>query len=276
MGATFQVLTGKAAAGLAVIRVMGPDSLALLAATDAASAKVGTHRHVTLRDKGQPVDDVVVARLAEETWEICCHGGLAVVEQVVRLLTERGATEVSAAEPVHRLLPLARTELAVRRVLAGNARVWLLDPPVVVMVGLPNAGKSSLLNALAGGERRAIVSAEAGTTRDAVEAEVDCCGLIVRLIDAPGLRESADAIEQAAIGLAMGRIQQANLLLHVRDGTAATGPAAVARVLEGRAHINVSTRADLGKAGQGLHVSSVTGEGLDGLRAGIFRHFIPD
>ncbi|NLO36425.1 MAG: GTP-binding protein, partial [Clostridiaceae bacterium] len=81
----------------------------------------------------------------------------------------------------------------------------------VVLAGQPNAGKSSLLNALAGYER-AIVTAIPGTTRDTVEERVDIRGIPVRLIDTAGLRETHDPIEQLGVARTRQALRQADLV----------------------------------------------------------------
>ena len=88
----------------------------------------------------------------------------------------------------------------------------------VVLIGAPNAGKSSLLNALAGAER-AIVTATPGTTRDTLEATISVEGLPIRLIDTAGLRESDDEIEAEGMRRALAAAQRADLVLEVRDDT---------------------------------------------------------
>jgi tRNA modification GTPase len=86
----------------------------------------------------------------------------------------------------------------------------------VVIVGAPNAGKSSLLNALA---RRdvAIVTDQPGTTRDLIEIALDIDGLKVRVTDTAGMREDADVVESIGIGRALDRARSADLVLHVVD-----------------------------------------------------------
>jgi len=86
----------------------------------------------------------------------------------------------------------------------------------VVIGGRPNAGKSTLLNALVGRER-AIVSATPGTTRDAIEAEAEIRGLRFRFVDTAGLREARDAIEAEGVRRAHRSIEQSDVLVYVYD-----------------------------------------------------------
>ncbi len=87
-----------------------------------------------------------------------------------------------------------------------------------VIVGRPNAGKSSLLNALAGYER-AIVTDIPGTTRDTVEVQVELGGVPVRLIDTAGLRESDDPVEQLGVERSRRAMEEAELILVLWDGS---------------------------------------------------------
>jgi tRNA modification GTPase len=106
-----------------------------------------------------------------------------------------------------------RAEIAAH--LADDRRGERLREGVVVAIlGAPNAGKSSLLNALAGREA-AIVSARAGTTRDVVEVRLALGGIPVTLADTAGLREAADEIEQEGIRRARRRAEEADLVLAV-------------------------------------------------------------
>ena len=88
----------------------------------------------------------------------------------------------------------------------------------MVLGGRPNAGKSTLLNALVG-QDRAIVSPQPGTTRDAVEAEAELAGLRFRFVDTAGLRETADAIEAEGTRRARAAIDAADVLLYVVDAS---------------------------------------------------------
>lgn len=86
----------------------------------------------------------------------------------------------------------------------------------VAIVGKPNAGKSTLLNTLLN-ENRAIVSEIAGTTRDTIEEVVNINGILFRLIDTAGIRESTDAIEAIGVERSMEKMQQSDLVLYLFD-----------------------------------------------------------
>ena len=129
----------------------------------------------------------------------------------------------------------------------------LREGALVVLAGPPNAGKSSLLNALLG-EKRAIVSEVAGTTRDAIEEWLDVAGWPVRLVDTAGLRHAADAVEAEGVDRAEELIARADLV--------------VALDLDVPGALRVHSKCDLVR-GEGLNVSAVTGEGLDALKEAI-------
>lgn len=86
----------------------------------------------------------------------------------------------------------------------------------VAIVGAPNAGKSTLLNALLN-EERAIVSEIAGTTRDVIEDEIHLNGLTFRFIDTAGIRETQDVVESIGIQRAFEKINQAHVIIHIFD-----------------------------------------------------------
>lgn len=124
----------------------------------------------------------------------------------------------------------------------------------VALLGEPNAGKSTLLNALAGREA-AITSDIAGTTRDVIEVRMDLDGLAVTLLDTAGLRHSDDPIEQEGIRRALQRAESADLRIFL-------GPTDLLK--PGPDDILVHSKADLGP-GEGLPVSGRTGQGIDAL-----------
>ena len=138
----------------------------------------------------------------------------------------------------------------------------------VAILGAPNAGKSSLLNALIGREA-AIVSARAGTTRDVVEARITLAGLPATIADTAGLRETGDEIEVEGVRRALHRGEAADLVLAVLAADAPADDATLA-VTARRACIIVANKADLAApppAWGALPVSARTGDGLPALRA---------
>ncbi|MBO7482968.1 MAG: tRNA uridine-5-carboxymethylaminomethyl(34) synthesis GTPase MnmE [Kiritimatiellae bacterium] len=147
-------------------------------------------------------------------------------------------------------------------------RKLLRDGALVVLAGAPNAGKSSLMNALLG-ESRAIVSATPGTTRDSIEEWLDVGGWPVRLVDTAGLRESSDAIEAEGVRRSESLMGKADLVLMLEpageEACASRGREASGA---GAPTILIASKCDIAR-GPGLNVSSVTGEGLDALRAAI-------
>ena len=117
---------------------------------------------------------------------------------------------------------LAETESALERLLATGQRGKVLKAGVrTAIVGRPNAGKSSLLNALAGYER-AIVTDIPGTTRDTVEESAVVRDVLLRLVDTAGIRDSADAVEQLGVERSRRAVDSAQLVIAVIDGV--TGP----------------------------------------------------
>ena len=154
----------------------------------------------------------------------------------------------------------------------------LKDGALVVLAGPPNAGKSSLLNALLG-ESRAIVSDVPGTTRDSIEAWIDLGGIPVRLVDTAGLRGTSDAVESEGVRRAEELIAKADIVLMLGDME-------VSRFQEKTVCIHSKCDLDLSSSPSNLltsqlsnfpttqllnhptalRVSAKTGEGLDELR----------
>jgi tRNA modification GTPase len=143
----------------------------------------------------------------------------------------------------------------------------LRDGIRVVVSGPTNVGKSSLVNALAQGEK-AIVTHIPGTTRDVIEVPIAIEGIPFVLIDTAGLRESDDMVESIGIGRARSEAEGADLLLWLGGSDAP----------DHRNLIKVASKADLGASGEGMRVSSVTGEGLEMLTRALMekaRELIP-
>ena len=120
-----------------------------------------------------------------------------------------------AAPEIRNLLDRCHADLARLRAEAEQGK-RLMDGLHVVIVGAPNAGKSSLLNALAGSDR-AIVTEIAGTTRDVLRETVQVDGLWLTLVDTAGLRETEDRVENEGIRRARGELDKADLILAVLD-----------------------------------------------------------
>lgn len=146
----------------------------------------------------------------------------------------------------------------------------------IVIVGLPNAGKSSLMNALCG-EERVLVDPAPGTTRDYVEHRFMLDPFLLRLIDTAGLREAEDQIELKGIGKTLEQIQQADVLLVLTDATLPC-PSFADELLSRMQTVPtlwVSNKWDLPAAKENLPpnlpcshccISALTGAGLDDLR----------
>ena len=192
--------------------------------------------------------------------------------------------DVTSALP--EVLAAAEREL---QALAGaglSGRV-LREGARVAIVGRPNAGKSSLLNALAGAER-AIVTQFAGTTRDVLEETVSMEGVPVTLYDTAGIRAADDPVERIGVERARLAAERADLLLVCFDAAAplTEEDLALLRETEGRPRIAVCNKSDLPAlwsaetlAAQGISACSVsaeTGEGLAALRHAIAVRVAPE
>jgi tRNA modification GTPase len=141
-----------------------------------------------------------------------------------------------------------------REVVGYAAAERVRDGFEVAIVGRPNAGKSTLLNRLAGREA-AITSAVAGTTRDVIEVRMDLGGLAVTLLDTAGLRDSGDEVERIGVSRAVQRAARADLRIVLLDGH---GLPPEISLLPG--DIAIQGKSDLtGRPG----VSGLTGDGTD-------------
>jgi tRNA modification GTPase len=169
---------------------------------------------------------------------------------------------------------LQRLQANLARVMQRAQQGALLREGInVVIAGQPNAGKSSLLNALAGAEL-AIVTPIPGTTRDLVRQTIQIEGVPVHVIDTAGLREGADEVEQMGIARAWGQIEEADAVVFLHDLTRAALPeyqqadAVIAAKLPGDVPVvEVWNKVDsVAPASAGMAISAKTGEGLAGLR----------
>lgn len=345
----FAPATSRTRAAIAVIRVSGPraDAAFETMAGPLPEARRAVLRTIRRPSDGEALDRALVIRFSarasftgENSFEIQCHGGGAVVASLLSALGE--ITGLRLAEPgefTRRALENGRMELlevealgdlvnaeteaqrrqamrAMRGALGAQAEEWrrrmiraralveavmdfadeevpekvapeveallasvcaeidralagaqaaerIRDGFEVALIGPPNAGKSTLLNALAGREA-ALTSEIAGTTRDVIEVHMDLGGLPVTLLDTAGLREATDRIEKLGVDRARSRAAAADLRVYLcPPGETECVPAFL---LSG--DIRVGSKADLAP-GEGLRVSGLTGEGLDALTAEI-------
>ena len=146
----------------------------------------------------------------------------------------------------------------------------------VVIVGKPNAGKSSLMNRLSG-EETAIVTELAGTTRDVLRERINIDGLAVELVDTAGLRDNPDRIEEEGIRRARKAMAEADAVLWIQDATEAVPEQIEEPVPDGIPVTIVRNKIDLSGERAGtvdgkrpvVLLSARTGEGLDALRERI-------
>jgi tRNA modification GTPase len=226
---------------------------------DLVAAETAAQRRQALRQLGGELGRIY------DSWRAELLRALAHVE------AEIDFPEEGLPEDLHAVVRGAAGRLAgsIAEHLADDRRgERLRDGLSVAIVGPPNVGKSSLLNALARREA-AIVSATAGTTRDVIELHLDLGGYPVVLADTAGLREAGDEIEAEGVRRARARAEGADLRLVVVDARhAAADLAALGPIAEGDAVV-VANKRDLAPAAalpeRALPLSVATGEGMPGL-----------
>ncbi len=174
-----------------------------------------------------------------------------------------------------------KAELALRTLLNQTWPVPFVEPQAVFIAGFPNAGKSSLFNALAG-RKKVIVHDTPGTTRDYVDEVVALDELPVRLFDSAGLGESATDIEKLAEEFAFRAMKEARIVLFVFDGSRPVkeGEMTLYNQLDCATLIPIINKTDLpraeGAAGVpgAIGVSALTGEGLEQVREAVAGHLV--
>lgn len=344
----FALATARGRAGLAVIRVSGPQAFP---AARALAKTLPTPRKTSLRilwDGSEPLDQALVITFekgasftGEDVAEFHLHGGVAVIQSVLRVLGGMpGLRMAEAGEFTRRALENDRLDLpqvegladlieaeteaqrkqalkVMRGELSRKCDIWrqklvramalmeavidfadedvptdvrpevsallnevlgeltreidgrkaaerIRDGFEVALVGKPNVGKSTLLNAIAGRDV-AITSEIAGTTRDVIEVRLDLDGLPVTLLDLAGIRESTDSIEKLGVDLALSRAVAADMrvfLVERADEASGFG------IDVGRDDIIALAKADISDQ-RGLRVSGKTGYGIEALLAEI-------
>ncbi len=230
-----------------------------------------------------PYDDLI-AREAALRWPD------AATERQAWVLAQASQLARDVAGMIDRLergsaVDAVRTDLR-RRAADGTAARRILRRWTVALVGAPNAGKSTLFNALAARER-ALAAPTPGTTRDAVRLRIDLSGFDVELIDTAGLLDRAQGVDAAAVARARDVARAADLRLLLVDGSRPAGEedAAAAALCGGRPTLRLRTKADLPPAAEtdaaddALRLSARDGRDVAALRqriAGALGSLPPD
>lgn len=239
------------AGAIAIVQVRGNttalDEL-IRALTRKPPGPVGTMRLAGFHDDAGEIDAGLIVRAGERDAHLMPHGGPRVVQRLLSRLRELGAELPDANEQHPRLLypeadddyealmlhalHRARSPLAIDLLLdqpqrwrervsdADRARSRrlnrLIEPPLVVLAGPANVGKSTLSNALLG-RSMSIAVDQPGTTRDYTAGAIELAGLVVLWHDTPGLRDTSDPIEADAIELARQLMDRADFLIAMTD-----------------------------------------------------------
>ncbi len=262
---------GGVATGAAVLRAIAATGLARLAEpgeftrralengmldltqveglADLIDAETEAQRKQALRVLGGAIGQRV------DGWRARLIRAAALLEATIDFAEEDVPVDVTPE--VRDLLTGLVSELEAEATAAAKAE-RIRDGFEVAIVGEPNAGKSTLLNRLAGRDA-AITSEIAGTTRDVIEVRMDLDGFAVTLLDTAGLRDSADPVERIGIRRAVERAEAADLRIFL-------GPTQMLAPRPG--DLVVQPKADLA-AGPGLAVSGKTGAGVDALLAEV-------
>ena len=234
-----------------------------LAEAEGVAATIAAHGEAELRAARQLLTGELSSRLRPPMHLLV--DTLALVEAGIDF-SDEGISFIAGEELLRRV---GEIDDSLSDLTENSARFEpLTHEPTLVLVGRPNAGKSTLLNALAQRDR-AIVSPVAGTTRDALSAEVRLARGMVRVVDVAGLEEigdagdGRDAIEDQMDRHARRAIEAADFVVLVRDATDDRVPLAMSRA----ADLIVETKADLANvATTPQSVSARTGQGMDQLR----------
>jgi tRNA modification GTPase len=199
-------------------------------------------------------DSLMTGKLAKtiKSIEDELYGVMALIEMLVEFDHDEDDTE-SEKEDISKVVNTMKEQREVLYNLCeGYTKGRILSERMrVALIGLPNSGKSTLLNTLTGFDR-AIVTEVAGTTRDTIETAVDVDGIPVTLIDTAGLRKTEDFIESIGIGRAMDAGRNADLVFYmiapdISVEDAVTGVSELAEDIGGEYITGVFTKSDEGE-----------------------------
>ena len=270
------------------------------------------------------LDEALVLRVTENTIIVTPHGGPRLRQRLVRAIGDAGISFVSPTELTPTEIFMESTSDLEARMLHTLARAvsadaialllaqpqrWqkfgapttsdmprskrlcrLIDPPTVVIAGAPNAGKSTLFNALLG-RTAAVTSPIAGTTRDFVSANIELAGLVCRVVDAPGFTEKSSLknilrgkklsdtnsssfqsdIDQAAILRAQQEILNADLVI------ALAAPNQTWPAIEHHNILQVRSMSDIASTNSDspIHICALTGAGLIEFAQAVRENLVP-
>lgn len=301
---SFAIQTPPTPGAIGVIALRSDDLDAALDSLGVGAVAVGG---VVLRDL-LGVDRGLVARWSESRADLMPHAGVGVMRRLREALVEHGCVEAPLDPcdqyPEAETLIEARTlaalasapsELAID-LLLDQPRRWegvaedapddqlvpgrhlqrLLDPPLIVIAGAPNIGKSTLLNTLTG-RQVSVVADERGTTRDHVGVMLELDGLVVRALDLPGLDQNAVGADASARDLALRVARDADLALLCGDAQSEP-PTPDDLSIQIGAVIRVGLRTDLGRPSWGPEheLCALNGEGVETLARHVRRRLVPD
>ena len=299
-GCRLLVATSSQPGAIAILQLDGDVTNVLRAATGIAQWPTGRARLTTLAD----IDRGLALRLTDKVAQIMPHGGPRVVQRLVAWLADRGVELVAAddvapervfPEAIDRFEAMALTAVARAAspiavdLLLDQPRRWravtadcnpdaerarrlnrLIDPPMVVVAGPANVGKSTLSNALVG-RSMSIAADRPGTTRDYTSGRIDLAGVVVDWHDTPGLRDSSDPIEVESVEIAMSLIARADMVVALTDHQQPWP------VLARRPDLRVANKCDLGERGDSgdLSISAATGVGIAELVLAVRDRLVP-
>src|SRR5471032_2437413 len=297
------IATAPGRGGIGVVRASGKNLQALMTALFGATALQPRHAtYIPFRQAdGSLIDQGIAIHFkgpnsytGEDVLELQGHGGPIVLQLLLARVLEAGAEiGLRLAEPgeftrrayLNDKLDLAQAE-ALERVFKQAAQGALLREGLnVVLVGQPNVGKSSLLNALAGADV-AIVTPIAGTTRDKVTETIQIEGIPLNVIDTAGIRtidDAVDVVERIGIERTWGEVGKADVILHLLDadhGPSRADEAIVAAFPPGVPVLRIWNKIDLSGHKPGVeampdathvYLSAHEHIGIDLLRAELLR-----
>ena len=289
---TWTLLTAVQPGAIAIVQLQGDVQQTLSALTGRSSWQDRELHLLTIPD----IDEVIAVKINSKYAQVMPHGGMQVLRRLAGRFADLGIEQTDmpqfpeAADAIEeamlRALSSAESPLAVHLLLQQPSRLrrahqtqedrtrserlnHLITPPRVVLVGAPNTGKSTLMNALTK-QSTSIVHPLPGATRDAVGARVNCADLVIDLYDLPGYRDANNTIERASIELATNIASTASLTILIADSqhdwisTTATNK------------ILIGTKSDLAqRADAHLCVSAITGDGIHQLGVSIRDALVP-